>query len=502
MSLRVSARMYQDPADMRSDIRATRYYWNSMKHSYRYITFLLIFICSICLLSGCNNLASNSSGWGPQIPGTETVPNEPAAIWKYLQQRNVQQLQIMLQGARNTAQRGWIQLAIISKQTLNDQQLANALQQWTQTYPNHPANAYVPKSFSPITTKGQAPRKIALLLPLHGLLGGAGQAVRDGFLAEYYIAQQKGNATTINIIDSAEKDTQTLYREAVAGGADFVVGPLDKESVESLKRLGNLPVPTLALNASDNSTVLVPQLYQFALSPLDEANQVADKAWSEGHRRAIIIAPKGNWGNNIVNVFANRFQSHGGTIVDKLIYGQGQNLSAEVKHLLQYNESGTSDSKSTAAGSRRQDFDMIFLVALPQVARQIRPLLSFYYLGNLPVYSISLIYNGVPDANLYRDMNGIVYCDIPWLYNNPTLNSSQREQIAKLWSNPFHNYARLYALGLDAFKLSSALQNLPTNPNAGIPGATGRLYLGQDHRVLRKLIWVQFRNGQPVVIGE
>ncbi|CAN5259952.1 hypothetical protein BH10PSE19_BH10PSE19_17530 [soil metagenome] len=474
-----------------------------MKQFYRYFTFVIIFIFSFTLLNGCSNFSGTSASWGPQAPGTEAIPNEPAALWKFLQQRSVPQLQNMLQSARNNVQRGWIELALISKQTLNDQQLSNALQNWSQTYPNHPAHAYVPKSFTPATITGQTPHKIALILPLHGLLGGAGQAVRDGFLAAYYVAQQQGASTTVNIIDSADKpDTQALYREAVANGADFVVGPLDKDNVEALKRMGSLPVPTLALNASDTSTALIPQLYQFALSPLDEANQVADKAWADGRRNVILITPKGSWGNNIANVFTNRWQSRGGKVVDTLVYSQGQNLSAEVKRLLQYNESARGDTKSDPSARRRQDFDMIFLVALPQFARQIRPLLSFYYLGNLPVYSISLIYNGVPDSNLYRDMNGVVFCDIPWLYNNPILNTPQRQQIAKLWSNPFHNYARLYALGLDAFKLSSSLHNLPTNANAGIPGATGRLYLGQDHRILRKLVWVQFRNGHPVMIGE
>ena len=41
---------------------------------------------------------------------------------------------------------------------------------------------------------------------------------------------------------------EQVYAQAVAEGADFVVGPLEKQAVEELAKLTDLPVPVLALN--------------------------------------------------------------------------------------------------------------------------------------------------------------------------------------------------------------------------------------------------------------
>ena len=38
------------------------------------------------------------------------------------------------------------------------------------------------------------------------------------------------------------------YQKAVSEGADYVVGPLDRDQVSALFAQGNLPVPVLALN--------------------------------------------------------------------------------------------------------------------------------------------------------------------------------------------------------------------------------------------------------------
>src|SRR5690554_7108230 len=75
---------------------------------------------------------------------------------------------------------------------------------------------------------------------------------------------------------------------------------------------------------------------------------------------------------------------------------------------------------------RRQDADWLFLVALPQQARQIKPTLAFNFASDLPVYSTSHVYSGEPNPSKDRDLNGIVFCDTPWLLDRKStrLNSS------------------------------------------------------------------------------
>jgi len=71
-------------------------------------------------------------------------------------------------------------------------------------------------------------------------------------------------------------------------GAELIIGPLGREQVSQLSALEQLPVPTLAVNYSEDSEP-AGNLYQFGLSAEDEARQVAQRAWVEGHRTAMIL---------------------------------------------------------------------------------------------------------------------------------------------------------------------------------------------------------------------
>ncbi len=63
---------------------------------------------------------------------------------------------------------------------------------------------------------------------------------------------------------------------------------------------------------------------------------------------------------------------------------------------------------------RRQDVDFIFLSALSQAGRQIKPTLAFYYASDLPVYATSHIYSGEPAKTRDQDLNGISFTSMPW----------------------------------------------------------------------------------------
>ncbi len=350
------------------------------------------------------------------------------------------------------------------------------------------------------------PKQIALLLPLHGPYANAGKAVRDGFFAAYYDnAQANDNRlTTIRVYDTASnKNMRALYRNAVANGADLVVGPIEKNNVNQLAS-GYLNVPVLALNYLPNNKSAPKNLYEFGLSPENEAALAASKAYNNNHQQALIIYPQTKWGNGVAEAYANQWQNLGGTITASLAYGPGQNLRSEIKNLLHIDASEgranklkhVLNEKFTYVPQRRQDVDTIFLVATPSKAREIVPLLRFYYAGNIPIYSISTIYQGIPKASYYRDMNGVYFCDIPWVLTDNSGNNNLQKAISKNWPSTYKHNPRLYALGLDAYKLSYDFNRLAMNGSARDQGATGDLVL-ENHRVFRQLRWAQFQDGLP-----
>lgn len=399
---------------------------------------------------------------------------------------------------------GWAALALISRDTSADAE--RALADWRRLYPGHPASTalIVPPAAAPAAPAMTGrPGSIALLLPLTGPYAKPAAAVRDGFLAAYF-ADTQAARPTIRIYDSGDRPeaVTALYRRAVADGAEFVVGPLAKEAVTALKQ-GEVTVPTLALNYAEDALPAPPLLYQFGLSPEQEAEGAAERAWLDGRSRALVIAPAGDWGTRVAQAFAARWQQLGGLVAGTESYGNGDSdLSAPLRRLLNIDDSERRARELRALlqadlkfePSRRGDADMIFMAGFPRQARQIPPLLKFFYAGDLPVYASSHIYEGRPDPAKDRDLDGVMFADMPWLLDQTP--APLRDAVEQAWPRQ-DGLQRLYALGADAYRLPSFLAEAAAGSGAEFAGATGRLRLDAERRVHRTLVWARFRGGEP-----
>ncbi len=361
----------------------------------------------------------------------------------------------------------------------------------------------------PAFTATNQPQKIALLVPLHGNLTASGETIRKGFLAAYYYSlQHEGADLSVEVIDTSQGDVKTLYRKAVSDGSDFIVGPLTKQNVQTIANQKSLPVITLALNTIDNHNI-VTNFFQFGLSSQDEALQAAKRAWNEHPGKALIIAPDNPWGQNMASVLQNTWQSFQGTVTATLLYDNQTSFNKQIQHILNIDLSQNNAKtlrrilwrKFKFIPRRRQDLDVIFLVAPPKQARQIRPLLQFYFAGDLPIYSTSVIYSGTPQPHLDRDLDGIIFCDMPWVLQGstslPKIVLTLRNEIFKLWPDSYKRYNRLYALGIDAHYLMLNLNKLVQYPYGGVTGATGTFYIDNYRHIHRQLDWAQMRNGIP-----
>lgn len=447
------------------------------------------------------------------LPPEETKQNL-LDIWHSLQTLEPSSIPDLLAQTTSPLVRGWLSLTEITDQTnIPPQQLMQQLQQWQNNNPNHPAIALLPARLYQLRNAPPTrPKHIALLLPLKGPYAKAGNAIRNGFFAAYYYAKKQGRSTpTLNIIDTSNKNIITAYQEALQGGADFVVGPLTKNNIATLTKTTTLSVPTLALNTlPNNERRSVKNLYLFSLSPKDEAVQAATKAWDTHHNNALIITPNNAWGEQIANTFSKTFQDLGGNIINVLRYTNQKKLSKEVQHALNIDLANWRKialknilhKRLRFVPRRRKDIDMVFLVSQPSTARQIRPLLRFYYAGNLPVYATSTIYTGTPNPRRDHDLNGILFCDMPWVLKENHLQphslSAIRQRIQKTWPTAYRYNPKLFALGVDAYKIIPELNKMAALPQFGIRAATGTLYLKNNHHIYRKLMWSQIVKGVPL----
>ena len=311
------------------------------------------------------------------------------------------------------------------------------------------------------------------------------------------------------MINTQTNDIQQSYQQAITQGNQLIVGPLIKENLQKLINDNSIRVPTIALNqVPDNHN---PLLIQFALSPLDEASQVADYAWSDHHQRAIIIANDNARGQQIATVMQTRWQALGGDVASIWFVHPKTNLSRALQQVLLINQSrARKQHLQSILGRnlrylprRRADIDTILLSTTPALARQIQPLLKYYFAGNIPIYATSQIYSGYPNPSLDRDLNGIYFCDAPWILSPRTLTTPALNQLStqiqSIWPQSFRRLRRFYAMGIDAYYLSTHLNRLSILPGLGVAHTTGTLTLNK-HRIYRTLSWAVFRQGQPKVI--
>jgi outer membrane PBP1 activator LpoA protein len=283
---------------------------------------------------------------------------------------------------------------------------------------------------------------------------------------------------------------------------------LHKEAVEVLAQAGSLPVPVLALNQVDSVAAYSDALYQFGLSPEDEAREAAQRAWRDGHTRALAFMPQGNWGERVFTAFNDEWQKLGGTLLDMAYYNpddpdHGKQISAllnldlsKARHLKLVRRLG---QHLEFEPRRRMDVDFIFLLARPGQARLIRPQFSFHRASRVPIYATSHVYTGSPDKARDIDLNGILFCDTPWTLDKSSSWQHIKQSINTQWPESARKYSRLYAMGIDAWQIIPYLGQLGSGMFNEYPGVTGNLILDNERRLHRELRWARFRNGLPQV---
>ena len=385
---------------------------------------------------------------------------------------------------------GWLELGrIVADARAGALGVQRRVQTWRARYPAHPASDELWRDLMDKPAgSGDLPRQIALLLPLSGRAEAAGIAVRDGFLAAFY-EQGAAYRPRLRIYDVAAHDASSSYLQAIADGSDFVVGPLTREEVSGLASLADGRATILALNFLPDGVVVPDRFYQYALSPEDEARQVARRAVADGHMAGLTLVPRSDWGRRVQAAFAAELAVAGGQLLDQADYAPE---TADFNDLLQ--KLLRTDGKR--GSTPRADAQFIFVAAQPLAGRLIRTQLRFNYASALPVYATSEIYDPAGASNV--DLDGLIFLDMPWVLDPYGPAAAARATAEKVWPDRAGPRGRLHAFGYDAFRLVGELRRLRGRTSTPLPGLTGRLAVDDQGRVHRELDWAQIVDGRPV----
>jgi outer membrane PBP1 activator LpoA protein len=433
-----------------------------------------------------------------------------ARLWAGLLVSNVQTMRRMANVTADPVMRGWLSLGALAAST-GQQGIGwnNGVVRWQETNFNHPAMSVLGGTELPDPGMLDYPRQVALLLPLSGQNATAGNAIQNGFFGAYFGASAGlGEAQQIRVYDVvAAGGAGAAYSRAVEDGAEFVVGPLLRTSVNSLAAEDLLPVPVLTLNYLQDNALAPPGMFQFALSPEDEAISAAQRAVQDGKTRGLALVPNNDWGRRLLASFTGAFEARGGTLLEYRFYQPtDQDFSFEIQNLmgLSLSQQRYQRLRANLGGTlefdprRRADAEFVFLAAAAPVGRLIKSQLKFHYSGDLPVYSTSRIF--AMDGRSNSDLNGVMFADTPWVIAPQPWIAELPSLYGEYWPNE-RRLGRLHAMGYDAYLLLGELYGSGGELD-GIRGASGDLFLDEAGRVHRRLPWAEFRRGEPVSLAD
>jgi uncharacterized protein len=353
--------------------------------------------------------------------------------------------------------------------------------------------------------QGEYPANIALLLPLSGRQEAAGIAVRDGFLAAWF-QQEPARRPAVRIYDVGGENGSNALLTAISEGAQFVVGPLVKDDVAAVAAIADGRLPVLALNFLPDGSVAPQNFYQFALSPEDEARQAAQRVITDGRARGVALVPIGDWGTRVLNAFAQELTQLGGVLAARSAYSEDESdHSPVIQQLFRISESRERHNRLVSLlgtklefePRRRGDVQFIFVAAHPSQGRQLRPQLKFHYVGDVPMYTTSDVFEADETANI--DLDGVIFPHMPWVLATSPRATTARATVERAWPSRASRRGNLYAFGYDAWQLIPELvgRDARRSTNEMIDGVTGRLLIDADGRIRRDLDWARIRDGKP-----
>ena len=315
---------------------------------------------------------------------------------------------------------------------------------------------------------------IALIVPLNSkTFGKVADAVKQGFTAG---ATADGKAATpyrIYIADDEAATLALLYRKAAAEGAIAIVGGVTRDGANVLAReSGN--IPSLALNAPEAA---LPENFFYLSLNLDwEARLVARAAAQDGLKRIALISGTTALAKRIQESFEKEWARLGGEVVARVPVNNDANDGQRIKAQLD-----------------RAKPDGVFIAGDPRTARFARP----YVPTGTPIFATSHALDARAGTVANIDLESVRFLEMPWFVekDHPAVMAYTRPEE----NMPLDN-ERLYALGIDAWRLTQLILKAASSPNAArniapLDGVTGRLTL-DGAQFVRALSTVEMRDGQ------
>jgi uncharacterized protein len=309
---------------------------------------------------------------------------------------------------------------------------------------------------------------IALILPLdEPAFQRAASAVRDGFFDAAAAAGRGGDCI---VIGHARDGVAAAFAQARAKGVRVAVGPLVRDDLKTLA-LANADLPwTLALNQLDDGTPLPAAIYTFPLTVESDGRTLARRALAAGAHSIDVIEGDSPLMKRLATSFAAEWTGKGGEAPAAIRFDPAPDALTAMRRSLARNVP-----------------DAVLLAVNGERASLLKP-----FIGGIDAYASGLAFER-PTTAVARDLDGVRVVEIPWLLtpDAPEFAAFKRRDFDS------DSLARLYALGLDAYRIAASFGNGPPN-RFELEGATGHVSLGPGHEFQRAGRIGVYRDGMLV----
>lgn len=307
---------------------------------------------------------------------------------------------------------------------------------------------------------------IVLVLPLESKsFGRAAEAVQAGFLAAAEAAK-----TRFTVIAHGDADVLAAFGKAKGNAPRVIVGPLVRDDVKAIAAANlDLP-PTIALNQLDDGATLPDRMYALTLTLDSDARQLAHRARDAGATTVAVIASDAPLQVRFATAFNAEWILAGGNAPVMFVFDRAPDVLRALRRDL-----------------TKTPFDAALLAVDGTDVALAKP-----YLKSIPTYTSNQVNEHLPREAL-NDLDDVRFVDIPWLVE------PDATQFAGLKRPEYPSAAldRLYALGIDAFRVAQAfVEGAPERFE--FDGATGRISLDAGRQFVREGRLMVFRSGQVV----
>ena len=328
-------------------------------------------------------------------------------------------------------------------------------------------------------------RRFGVILPLQGGYRRVGDSVLAGVMAAYWADDPKYRARVTFYKEEQYGSLRDAYAKAVRDGAEVMIGPLSKESVQKMVESTVIAKPTIALNTTRSEGWQERDLYQFSLSIEDEAIYAARALYNSGHRRVFVLHEDNEVGGRGMRAFSSEMLRLNGRVADTVQFS-ARTLPYDIP--ARQIAEATYRVKALSVNPTEQRYqvyrkgDAVFMAGERGGLAGMTWALKEAGVTDLPIVTTSHAHAG--DTGI----DGVYAVDLPWIADARMRTEVWGRTPVDFQEEERRLDERLFAMGMDSYRLAQNIDWMAQNRDRTLAGVTGVLTVGSGGRIQREMV--------------